>query len=78
MTMKPKRVYPPKPRSGIHVDILAILASGPAGVRDVAQALGKDELAVQSAFGGMMRHGDIVRLKCKPGEWARYRVRVQV
>jgi predicted transcriptional regulator len=65
-----------KRRSGIHLAILDMLRTdGPMGVRDVAQKLGKDEIAVQSAFGGMVRHGDVVRLKCKPGQWARYRVR---
>lgn len=67
-----------KPRSGIHLAIIDLLRQdGTLCVRDVAQRLGKNEIAVQSAFGGMLRHGDLVRLKCKPGQWARYRLRAE-
>jgi hypothetical protein len=41
----------------------------------VATAKGWPLHAVESCMRAMARREELVRLKCKPGQWARYRVR---
>jgi hypothetical protein len=67
--------HAPKPRTGMHTEIATMLEGRTMSAYSVATAKGWPLHAVESCMRSMARREELVRLKCKPGQWARYRVR---
>jgi hypothetical protein len=59
----------------MHTDIAAMLEGRTMSAQDVHVAKGWPLHAVESCMRSMARREELVRLKCKPGQWARYRAR---
>lgn len=62
-----------KPRTQLHKDILKLLEAGPLDARDIVSRTHSPFNAVGSCLVGMVNHGEVVRLKCRLGRWAKYR-----
>lgn len=74
-----KRIYPTKPRNayvrtGMHLEVIEVLQARPMSAASVSTALRLPLHAVESCMRSMARRGEIKRLECKPGQWARYKL----
>lgn len=73
--MTAKRIKPPRPPSVLAISIERELAAKPLTVIDVAAMLDRDQAGVDSALRGMERRGEVIRMPCLPGTWAKWALR---
>lgn len=68
-----------KKRAGMHVLIMDMLKAGPMTPTQVVEKTAWPLHAVASSMRAMAdpKRRELVRLKCKPGQWARYRLRAE-
>lgn len=62
-------------RTELRRDITKLLQGRALTAIDIGAMLEKDQAGVDSALRGMERRGEVVRLPCLPGTWAKWALR---
>ncbi|HXS04834.1 MAG TPA: hypothetical protein VN731_10185 [Rhodanobacter sp.] len=62
-------------RTLLRADITKLLQGRALTAIDIGAMLEKDQAGVDSALRGMERRGEVVRLPCLPGTWAKWALR---
>lgn len=62
-------------RVGLHVEITRLLQGRALTAIDLGAMLEKEQAGVDSALRGMERRGEVVRMPCLPGTWAKWALR---
>jgi len=62
-------------RTELRRDITKLLQGRSLTAIDIGAMLEKDQAGVDSALRGMERRGEVVRLPCLPGTWAKWALR---
>jgi hypothetical protein len=62
-------------RVGLHVDIARLLQGRALTAIDLVAMLEKEQAGVDSALRGMERRGEVIRMPCLPGAWAKWALR---
>lgn len=62
-------------RTLLRADITKLLQGRALTAIDLGAMLEKDQAGVDSALRGMERRGEVVRLPCLPGTWAKWALR---
>lgn len=62
-------------RVGLHVEIARLLQERALTAIDLAAMLEKEQAGVDSALRGMERRGEVIRMPCLPGTWAKWALR---
>ena len=66
---------PSRRRVGLHVDIARLLQGRALTAIDLGAMLEKEQAGVDSALRGMERRGEVIRMPCLPGTWAKWALR---
>lgn len=65
-------------RTFLRADITKLLQGRALTAIDLGAMLEKEQAGVDSALRGMERRGEVVRLPCLPGTWAKWTLRGEV